>query len=83
MVELKQYRTKREIKQKFRDYGEITIPKGTHVNNQTATGPCSHTLFIVDLSWIPLHDNGCKQFGLIHDATFYGIHLKHEDVEDR
>jgi hypothetical protein len=82
MTLFKRYRTIHEITQKFRDYGEITIPKGTLASNQTALGPCSHTFFVSDFSWIPLHDNGCKQYGLIHDATFYGIHLNLEDLEE-
>jgi len=76
--EIKQ--TKKEIKMIFRDHYSITIPKGTKVTNQTALGVDPNYNFIDDLSWIPLV-NGVKQYGLIHDATYYGINIHKDLVE--
>jgi hypothetical protein len=76
--------TKQEIKMKYRDYGRITIPKGTRITHRTALGIDPNYNFIDDLSWIPLHDDGkTKQFGLIHDATYYGINIPKELLEEK
>lgn len=70
----------------FMNYGVITIPKGTRVTNQTACGIDENYTFIDDLSWIPPHDfehKGVpvKQYGLIHDATYYGIQIDNSLVK--
>ena len=73
--------TNKEISMCFRNTYDIVIPKGTKVTNQTAMGIDKNYNFINDLSWIPLHDNGIKQHGLIHDATYYGININKCDIE--
>ena len=72
--------TNKEIKMLFRGMYNITIPKGTKTTNKTALGIDNNYNFINDFSWIPLDVNGNKQFGLIHDATYYGININKNDV---
>lgn len=74
--------TKQDVSIDFKGYGKITVPKGTRVTSQTACGVDPNYNFVADLSWIPLHDNGCKQFGLIHDATYYGINIDKKYIEE-
>ena len=66
----------------FMNYGKITIPKGTRITHKTACGVDESYNFVADLNWIPLHDNGVKQYGLIHDATYRGINISKEFVEE-
>lgn len=75
-------KTREEVTMEYRDHGKITIPKGTHVTHMTACGIDKNYHFVDDLSWIPLHDNGVRQYGLIHDATHYGINIPKELVEE-
>ena len=49
---LKFYRTKNDVTVKFREYGEITVPKGTKVSNMTACGPDDKYLFVCEYGWI-------------------------------
>lgn len=74
--------TKEEIIMEYRDFGKITIPKGTRTSHHTACGIDENYNFITDLSWIPLV-NGIKQHGLILDATHYGINIKKELLEEK
>ena len=67
--------TSQDVKMKFRDYGEITIPKGTRLTHQTALGVDKNYNFVSDLSWILPYADGTKQHGLIHDAIHYGINI--------
>lgn len=67
-------KTNEVIQMNFRGY-DITIPKGTRVTHETACGIDESYHFIADLSWIPLNEDGLKQYGLIHDATYYGINV--------
>lgn len=67
------------------DYGIITVPKGTRVTHQTAMGVDENYNFVADLSWIPLVEhNGrkIKQYGLIHDLTFYGLNVPKQYIEE-
>jgi hypothetical protein len=76
--------TNKELKMHYRGH-DIVIPKGTRITHKTATGVDPNYNFIDDLSWIPLIDfNGkkLKNFSLIHDATYYGININPEDVEN-
>lgn len=74
--------TNKNIKMVFRGMYPIEIPKGTRTTHQTASGYDEKYNFIADLSWIPLDENGNKQFGLIHDATYSGINIPKEDLEE-
>jgi hypothetical protein len=73
--------TKEEIKMNFMGY-EIVIPKGIKTTNQTACGIDEKYNFIDDLSWVPTCENGLKQYGLIHDATYYGINIPRNLLEN-
>jgi hypothetical protein len=67
--------TKEEIKMEYRGYGEICIPKGAKTTHETAMGTDKDYNFIADFAWIPTHEDGTKQYGLISDATIYGINI--------
>ena len=71
--------TKEVINMHFRGY-DISIPKGTRITHQTACGFDPNYNFISDLSWIK-SVNGIKQYGLIHDATYYGINISKNKIE--
>ena len=77
-------KTKKDYKVNFKvsnsDYGILTIPKGTKVTNQTACGIDKNYHFVNDFSWVKDVD-GIKQYGLIHDLTYYGINVPKEFVE--
>ncbi len=74
--------TNQEIKMEFRDYGIIVIPKGTQLTHNTACGIDKDYHFVADLSWIQTYDDGTPQHGLIHDATYYGINIPKQFVDD-
>jgi len=59
----------------YRGHGVITVPKGTLLTHHTACGFNSDYNFVADLSWIPAHEDGTPQHGLIHDAKYYGINI--------
>lgn len=73
-------RTKEDVVLEFRNYGKITIPKGTKVNHKTATGIDKKYLFVSDFGWIdekyPEISNILKP-----DAESYGINIPEEHVE--
>lgn len=73
-------KTKQDVKIKFREYGEIIIPKGTRVSHQTACGFDVNYHFVTDLSWIDRDYpkiNGILKF----DANYYGIDIPKEFVD--
>ncbi len=63
----------------FRNYGPITVPAGTAITNQTATGIDPLYNFVADLSFI---DRDYKDIANIlkHDAKYYGINIPAEFV---
>lgn len=73
-------KTKEAVTLKFRDYGEITVPKGTRLTHQTACGVDKSYHFVADFGWI-------KEFYptidrvLQHDAVYYGINIPKEFVD--
>ena len=74
-------KTNQEIRMHFKPSGsllgyDIVIPKGTRVTHQTAMGFDPNYNFIDDLSWIPK-----EQYGLRHDATYYGINVDAKYVD--
>mgnify|MGYP003659917808 CR=1 FL=1 len=80
----KQKVTNQEIKMNFKGH-DIVIPKGTRTTHQTACGIDENYNFISDLSWIKPHiidGKEVKNYGLIHDATFYGINIPKNQVEE-
>jgi hypothetical protein len=74
--------TKEEITMEYREYGEITIPKGTRLTNHTATGIDMNYNFVADLSWIPTYEDGTKNYSLTHDADYYGINIPRHLIEE-
>ena len=65
------------IKMNYRDHGTITIPEGIRTTHQTAMGIDESYNFVADLSWIPKN-----QYGLKHDATYYGINIPRELLKE-
>jgi len=63
------------------DYGNITVPKGTLLTHITASGIDKNYHFLADLSWVKPHEDGTKQYGLLHDLKYYGINVPKEFVE--
>jgi hypothetical protein len=74
--------TKEDVTMKYRGYGEITIPKGTRLTNNTAMGVDKNYNFVADLSWIPTYNDGTVRSGLIHDADYYGINIPKHLTEE-
>lgn len=73
-------RTKQDVTIKFRDYGEITIPKGTKTTNQTACGINNKYNFVNEFDWIKTKYPKIDRF-LRHDAIFYGINIPAEFIQ--
>lgn len=65
-------KTTQEIKTTYTGY-DITIPAGTRCVKIEGEHAC---LFVDDLSWIPK-----EQPCLKHDATYYGIRVKREQIK--
>jgi len=63
------------------DYGLITVPKGTRTTNMTAMGIDEDYNFVADVSWVKPHEDGTKQYGLLHDLKYYGINVPKSYVE--
>jgi hypothetical protein len=74
--------TKEEIKMEYRGYGEICIPKGTRITHETAMGTDKAYNFVDDFTWIPPYADGLCQYGLVSDATVYGIDIPANLVEE-
>ena len=74
--------TSEDVTINYRDYGEITVPKGTLITNQTALGEDPNYNFVADFSWIKPHDDGTPQFGLLHDAKYYGMNIPADKVRE-
>lgn len=75
-------KTSQDVKINFREYGEIVVPKGTTLTHQTASGIDEKYHFVSDLSWITKNYPQYHRMMLLHDATYYGIDIPKEFVED-
>ena len=64
----------------FRDYGEITVPKGVTTTNKTASGIDSNYNFVDDFDWIDQNYKNVAAF-LKHDIKYYGINVPNEYLE--
>ena len=69
-------KTNKEVIQDFRNYGLITIPKGTRVSHETALGIDKNYHFVDEFDWIEE-----KTSFFYQDAVHYGININSEDVE--
>lgn len=62
------------------DYGVITVPKGTKLTHQTASGIDKNYHFVAEYGWIfdnyPTFANSMK-----HDVMYYGINVPKEFVQ--
>lgn len=72
-------KTKQDVTLKFRDYGSITIPKGTGLTHQTANGVDKNYHFVNDFNWIRTNYPTIDRV-LLHDAMYYGIDIPKEFV---
>lgn len=72
--------TNQDVKVKFRDYGEIVVPKGTKLTHQTALGIDEKYHFVNDFKWID-RDYPKVSNILKHDAAHYGINIPKEFVQ--
>ena len=79
MKTLKDYQV--HFKCSSQDYGILTVPKGTKVTNMTAMGIDKNYHFVDEFDWIPTHEDGTPQHGLIMDAKNYGINVPKEYIE--
>ena len=73
-------RTKQEVTINFREYGEITIPKGTKLTHQTTCGVDENYNFVNEFEWIDRNYESVASI-LKHDAVHYGIDIPIEFVE--
>jgi hypothetical protein len=69
-------KTNQNVTINFRNYGEITIPKGTLLTNKTAMGISTEHHFVDEFDWIP-----DDQKILRSDAIYYGIDIPKEYVQ--
>ena len=73
-------RTKEDFTTNYKIYGEITVPKGTRVTNQTACGIDKNYHFVNEFAWVkknyPTIDNI-----LIHDLIYYGLNVPKEFID--
>jgi len=62
------------------DYGELTVPKGTKITNQTAMGVDENYNFVDDFSWVGRDSDGNKQALLLHDLEHVGLNIPSKHV---
>jgi len=73
-------KTNKDYTFKYRDYGTITIPKGTRLTHRTALGIDKNYHFVDEYQWI--HDNYSSFAALLkHDVMHYGINVPKEFVD--
>lgn len=77
---------KEDYRTNFRGYGEIIVPKGTRTTHRTACGIDENYNFVDDFNWVPefeMNGKKIKQYGLIHDLTYYGLDIPKEFLIDK
>ena len=72
--------TKEDVTVNFRNYGEIVVPKGTLITNNTSDGIDKNYLFVDEFEWIKRDYPKIDKI-LIMDAQNYGINIPAEFVE--
>lgn len=70
-------RTSRELKVKFREYGDLTIPKGIRLSHMTTCGYDPDYHFIADFSWVDKSNSN-----LLHDLIYYGYNVPKKFVTE-
>lgn len=73
-------KTNQDVTINFRDYGNITIPKGTKVTHMTAMGIDKNYHFVDEFQWICDNYKDIERI-LKHDAIYYGINIPKEYIE--
>lgn len=73
-------KTKQDVTLQFRDYGEITIPKGTALTHETALGHDKNYHFVNEYGWIKTNYPDFANI-MKHDVYYYGIDIPKEFVE--
>jgi hypothetical protein len=73
--------TSKDYTANFRDYGVITVPKGTRLTHQTACGIDKNYHFVCDYNWIKVNYPTIERV-LLHDVMYNGIDVPIEFVED-
>lgn len=73
-------RTKQDVIINFREYGKITIPKGTRLTHETTCGIDGKYHFVNEFGWI---DRDYKDVANIlkHDVMYYGIDIPVEFID--
>lgn len=72
--------TKQDVTINFRNYGEITVPKGTKLTHFTACGYDPKYHFVAEFGWIKENYSDIAAI-LIMDAANYGIDIPLINVE--
>ena len=72
--------TKEDVTVNFRNYGEIVVPKGTLITNNTAHGIDKNYNFVDEFEWVKRDYPEIDRI-LIMDAQSYGINIPAEFVE--
>lgn len=73
-------KTKQDVVVDFRQYGNITVPKGTRLSHITASGKDERYHFVSEFEWIDKNYPDIA-FGLHFDASTYGINIPAEFVD--
>jgi hypothetical protein len=65
---------KKDYTLNYKDYGYITVPKGTQTDNNTAMGIDKSYNFVSDYEWI---ENNYPSIARVlkHDVYYYGINV--------
>lgn len=74
-------KTTQDVTVNFREYGEITVPKGTRLTHKTASGIDKNYHFVDDFVWIAQNYPQYHKMQLLHDATHYGIDVPKQFVD--
>jgi len=70
---------KNDVTINFRNYGNITVPKGTRVDHQTALGEDPRYNFVCEFEWINKKYSQINNI-LRHDVEVYGINIPSENL---
>lgn len=73
-------KTNKDYTLNFKDYGEITVPKGTRLTHQTAMGIDESYHFVNEYGWIKTNYPNIANI-LLHDVSHYGINVPKEYVD--
>jgi hypothetical protein len=74
--------TSKNVTVEFRNYGKITIPKGTKITHRTATGVDENYHFVDETDWI--YENYSSIANILkHDVVHYGINIPKKFIRYR